>query len=110
MTKFKTLRSLLLVVAVLSLGACTKDITGEPSASSADENVAEKLVFSPENATKGQLLVYFSDEVVSKVENSVLRVTRAGGVATRSGIEDFDGVLDNIGVKSLERLFPRGRA
>ncbi len=106
MTKFKTLRSLLLVVAVLSLGACTKDITGEPSASSADENVAEKLVFSPENAIKGQLLVYFSDDVVSKVENSVLRVTRAGGVATRSGIDDFDGVLDNIGVKSLERLFP----
>lgn len=106
MTKFKTLRSLLLVVAVLSLGACTKDITGEPSASSADENVAGKLVFSPENAIKGQLLVYFSDDVVSKVENSVLLMTRAGGVATRSGIDDFDSVLDNIGVKSLKRLFP----
>ena len=106
MTKFKTLRSLLLVVTVLSLGACTKDITGEPSASSADENVAAKLVFSSENAIKGQLLVYFSDEAVSKVENSVLRVTRAGGVATRSGIDDFDAVLDNVGIKSLVRLFP----
>lgn len=106
MTKFKTLRSLLLVVAVLSLSACTKDFNEEPSASNADENVAAKLVFSPENAIKGQLLVYFSDDAVSKVENSVLRVTRAGGVATRSGIDDFDGVLDNVGVKSLVRLFP----
>ena len=35
-----------------------------------------------------------------------MQVTRSGGVATRSGIADFDAVLGSIGVKALQRLFP----
>jgi subtilisin-like serine proteases len=71
-----------------------------------DEMIASKLVFSSENAVKGELLVYFGENAVSNVETSVMQVTRSGGIATRSGIVDFDTVLDNIGVRALSRLFP----
>ena len=106
MTKFKTIRSLLLAMAVLALGSCTKDTTTESATAGTDDHVAAKLVFSSDNAAKGQLLVYFDEDAVTNVENSVMRVTRAGGVATRSGINDFDAVLSNVGVKSLTRLYP----
>lgn len=94
------------MLAVLLLASCTKDTTGESASVKLDDAVASKLVFTSTNAVDGQLLVYFDDEVVENVENSVQRVTRAGGVATRSGINDFDVVLDNIGVRSLTRLYP----
>lgn len=94
------------MLAVLALASCTKDTTGESASVKLDDAVASKLVFTSTNAVDGQLLVYFDDEVVENVENSVQRVTRAGGVATRSGINDFDVVLDNIGVRSLTRLYP----
>ena len=94
------------MLAVLLLASCTKDTTGESAPVKMEDKVASKLVFTSTNAAKGQLLVYFDSDAVANVENSVLRVTRAGGVATRSGISDFDAVLDNIGVKSLRRLFP----
>lgn len=94
------------MLAVLLLASCTKDTTGESAPVKMEDKVASKLVFTSTNAAKGQLLVYFNSDAVANVENSVLRVTRAGGVATRSGISDFDAVLDNIGVKSLRRLFP----
>lgn len=94
------------MLAVLLLASCTKDTTGESASVKLDDAVVSKLVFTSTNAVDGQLLVYFDDEVVENVENSVQRVTRAGGVATRSGINDFDVVLDNIGVRSLTRLYP----
>lgn len=94
------------MLAVLLLASCTKDTTGESAPDKMEDKVASKLVFTSTNAVDGQLLVYFDDEVVENVENSVQRVTRAGGVATRSGINDFDVVLDNIGVRSLTRLYP----
>ena len=106
MTKFKTIRSLSLMLAVLLLASCTKDTTGESAPVKMEDKVASKLVFTSTNAAKGQLLVYFDEDAVTNVENSVMRVTRAGGVATRSGINDFDAVLTNVGVKSLTRLFP----
>ena len=94
------------MLAVLLLASCTKDTTGESAPVKMEDKVASKLVFTSTNAAKGQLLVYFDSDAVANVENSVLRVTRAGGVATRSGINDFDVVLDNIGVRSLTRLYP----
>ncbi len=106
MTRTKTIWSLLLLSAMLVLGSCTKDATEQAAGNQPDAKTAAKLIFSSENAVKGQLLVYFGEDAVSSVETSVMQVTRAGGVATRSGISDFDAVLGNIGVRALQRLFP----
>ncbi|MDE5623355.1 MAG: S8 family serine peptidase [Alistipes sp.] len=104
MTKMRTFRSLLLAAAILA-GSCAKDETG-PTVPEPVDKIASKLVFSADNALPGELLVCFDDEAAARIETSVGAVTRAGGIATRSGIGDFDAVLDGIGVKSLRRLFP----
>ena len=93
------------MLAVLLLASCTKDTTGESAPVKMEDKVASKLVFTSTNAAKGQLLVYFNSDAVANVENSVLRVTRAGGVATVRASPISTPVLDNIGVKSLRRLF-----
>lgn len=106
MKRTKTLWSLLLLSLALVLGSCAKDATEQATEAGPEAEIASKLIFSPKNAIKGELLVYFGEEAVPSVEKSVMQVTRAGGVATRSGIVDFDAVLGNIGVKALQRLFP----
>lgn len=106
MKRTKTLWSLLLLSLALALGSCAKDATEQATGAGPEAEIASKLIFSPKNAIKGELLVYFGEEVVPSVEKSVMQVTRAGGVATRSGIVDFDAALGNIGVKALQRLFP----
>lgn len=106
MKRTKTLWSLLLLSLALVLGSCAKDATEQATGAGPEAEIASKLIFSPKNAIKGELLVYFGEEAVPSVEKSVMQVTRAGGIATRSGIVDFDAVLGNIGVKALQRLFP----
>ena len=106
MTRTTTLWSLLLLSAALALGSCAKDATEQATGPEPEAKAASKLVFSSENAVKGELLVCFGEEAVAGIESSVMQVTRSGGVATRSGIADFDAVLGNIGVKALQRLFP----
>lgn len=106
MTRTTTLWSLLLLSAALSLGSCTKDATEQATGPEPEAKAASKLVFSSENAVRGELLVCFGEEAVAGIESSVMQVTRSGGVATRSGIADFDAVLGSIGVKALQRLFP----
>lgn len=106
MKRTKTLWSLLLLSLALVLSSCAKDATEQATGAGPEAEIASKLIFSSKNAIKGELLVYFGEEVVPSVEKSVMQVTRAGGVATRSGIVDFDAVLGNIGVKALQRLFP----
>ena len=86
------------------LVSCTDRLAEQETAPVEEPAASEKLVFTPENAVAGKLLVYFSGEAAEKVEHSSL--TRSGGPLTRSGIEEFDRVLENIGVRSLHRVFP----
>ena len=57
MTRTKTIWSLLLLSAMLVLGSCTKDATEQAAVNQPDAKTAAKLIFSSENAVKGQLLV-----------------------------------------------------
>ena len=86
------------------LVSCTDRLAEQKTVPVEEPAASEKLVFTPENAVAGKLLVYFSGEAAEKVEHSSL--TRSGGPLTRSGIEEFDRVLENIGVRSLHRVFP----
>ena len=106
MTRTTPVWSLLLLSAALALGSCTKDATEQATGPEPEAKAASKLVFSSENAVRGELLVCFGEEAVAGIESSVMQVTRSGGVATRSGIADFDAVLGSIRVKALQRLFP----
>lgn len=106
MTKTNLLWRLLILSTTFVLLSCVKDTTDQPAGSDPDDRIESKLIFSSDNAIQGELMVCFSEQAVPGIETSVMPITRSGGVATRSGIDNFDTVLDKIGVKSLERLFP----
>lgn len=99
MTKSKTLLGALILSATIIMSSCVKDATEQIAVD--NDKTASKLVFTSDNAVGGELLVYFDEGAATKVESGV---SRSG--ATRSGIDDFDTVLENIGVKSMQRLFP----
>ena len=108
MTRTTTLWSLLLLSAALALGSCTKDATEQATGPEPEAKAASKLVFSSENAVRGELLVCFGEEAVAGIESSVMQVTRSGGVATRSGIADFDAVLGSVTASVPGRRTERG--
>lgn len=62
----------------------------------------KKIVYGAREAREGTLLVKFSEEAVAKV---AARVTRSEQVATRSGLVDFDAVLDELDARSIEPVF-----
>ncbi len=99
MTKSKTLLGALILSTTIIISSCVKDATEQIAVDNGKN--ASKLVFTSDNAVDGELLVYFDEGAATKVESGV---SRSG--ATRSGIDDFDAVLENIGVKSMQRLFP----
>lgn len=77
MTRTTTLWSLLLLSAALALGSCTKDATEQATGPEPEAKAASKLVFSSENAVRGELLVCFGEEAVAGIESSVMQVTRS---------------------------------
>lgn len=99
MTNSKKLLGALLLSSAIAMSSCVKDATGQIAVD--NDRAASKLVFTSENAVGGELLVYFENEAATRVEAGV---SRSG--ATRSGIAEFDAVLENIGIQSMQRLFP----
>ncbi len=96
---------LLSVSAALALSACSTDTLDEASSVPANSAAAAKLIHSSQSAATGKLLVYFNEEGATSAKGLSLVATRAGEVATRSGIEAFDMVLNQVGVQSIEPLF-----
>lgn len=94
-----TMKKIFLLVTAMAMVACVKDAT---------ENVAvkpamaeSKIIMSDTEYARGQMIVCFDEEAIKCVESGV---SRSGG--TRSGVADFDALLGDIAVESLERLFP----
>lgn len=97
----RIMKRLLLVFASLAFAfACTKD----PSELSGRGEDSSGAVISgnPQVAAKGTLAVKLSPEAAAAV---VAKQTRSEGVATRSGVEDIDAVLEEIGATRFERLW-----
>lgn len=87
MTRTTTLWSLLLLSAALALGSCTKDATEQATGPEPEAKAASKLVFSSENAVRGELLVCFGEEAVAGIESSVMQVTvRAASPPVRASL------------------------
>lgn len=94
------MKRLLLACCLLASFACTKDLTG-PAAEGSDQSEA-LLIGKPSVAAKGTLAVKLTPEAAAAV---MAKQTRSEGVATRSGIDGIDALLDEIGVTRFERLW-----
>ena len=112
MTRTTTLWSLLLLSAALALGSCTKDATEQATGPEPEAKAASKLVFSSENAVRGELLVCFGEEAVAGIESSVMQVTRSGGVATLMGLPEgwTKYGADGVEIRPLQRYKALGNA
>lgn len=89
-----------LVLAAISCTDSFKSGTGYPVPSC----VQKKIIHASDNAGRGRLIVRFGDEALACLEQNI--PTRSGEPLTRSGIGTVDSVLDELGVCSLERVFP----
>lgn len=91
------------------MAACTSDpLEEQPNGNNGnpDTNPIGKIVNTSANAAQGTLLVYFDDKVVDQIENSVTLAAKTRASVTRSGIDNIDVVLNELGVTSLRRVFP----
>lgn len=89
-----------LVLATISCTDSFKSGTGFPVPSC----VQKKIIHASDNAGRGRLIVRFGDEALACLEQNI--PTRSGEPLARSGIGTVDSVLDELGVCSLERVFP----
>lgn len=95
------MKRLLLVLACLAFAfACTKEPSVQPGG--ADDNTGAVISGNPRVAAKGTLAVKLAPETAAAV---VAMQTRSNGSATRSGVEDIDALLDEIGATRFERLW-----
>lgn len=96
---------LLAAGCLFGLCGCVQELSDNDS--QAENSQISKFIFTSENAVSGELMVCFEESATEQIEG-FLKTKAAEGmtVMTRSGIEPFDVVLENIGVKALRRLFP----
>ncbi|MEG0808224.1 MAG: subtilase family N-terminal domain-containing protein, partial [Alistipes sp.] len=96
----------LLIFAVLLAAGCTSEPMTEMLDSTTPPAASQKIINTTAGAAEGSLIVYFDDEAIVPLENSAAEAVKTRSVATRSGINAVDGVLSNLNVTSLRRVFP----
>ncbi|MEG2061932.1 MAG: S8 family serine peptidase [Alistipes sp.] len=92
------MKRLLLACLLLSLFACTKEFS-EDSGRNGDQSESI-VVGAPALAAKGTLAVKLTPEAAQAVTQAQTR----SGEATRSGVENLDAVLTQIGARHFERI------
>ena len=97
---------MLAALCLIALVSCTQELGGGKLPEGNDTELSSKLVFSSKSAVGGELLVCFDGESVNRIEGYVRTRSAEDAVVTRSGLTSVDAVLEEIGVCSLERLFP----
>lgn len=90
----------ILLTLALAVG-CVKDSI---ESISVEQTQSAKIVRMSDNNLTGSLIICFDEQAISRVEGGV---SRSG--ATRSGIESFDSILDQVGGTRMERLFVPNR-
>ncbi len=93
-------RTLLFALSALLCVACTREAESEIGIGESNDAAAAKLIYTSDDAVRGELLVKFDDGAVATLETAVSR-----SAGTRSGIDGVDEVLEGIGIKSIKPLF-----
>lgn len=89
---------LLSATALLLCFGCTRE--AEVGIATPADPAKAKLIYSSDDAVRGELLVKFDEAAVATLDTSVSR-----SLGTRSGIADFDAVLEGIGAREIKPLF-----
>ncbi|MBO7313734.1 MAG: S8 family serine peptidase [Alistipes sp.] len=87
----------LFALAAIFAVSCVQDPVMEESQDQTQVNVAKKIINSPEEAAKGKLVLFVSDELADVWANAE--------VATRSGVESVDAVAVEVGAETIRPVF-----
>lgn len=95
-------KTLLVLILAAALCSCVRDEeTPGPEVPEIPGRAA--IVYTPQNARQGSLIVKFRPSVADSVERAGTR-TRSG--ALTSGLHKMDRVLSGVNVAGMERVFP----
>lgn len=95
------MKKLIYAVLMVAVAACTRDLTTDVTvADGAAEGAASKILFTSDDAARGQIIVCFADAA----DATLSRVATRSG-ATRTGVEGVDAVLTRVGGYSVKPLF-----
>ena len=94
-----------IIYILLSLAAvsCTRALTETESVQAPDSPV---VVNTPEDAIAGELIVKFAPGMTESLDGVAAATKSRASVMTRSGRSSVDAVFEQIGVRSIERVFP----
>lgn len=95
------MKNLVLALSLLLAVGCTADFV---EGAKVEPQQPSKVVRLSDNIASGSLIVCFDEQATTRVEAGV---TRSG--ATRSGIENFDAIMERIGAQRIERVFVSNR-
>ena len=98
---YNYMKKLIVLLSVALCFSCVKDSV--ESVSVCQPELAKVISLSDESV-QGSMIIYFNDEATTRVEAGVSR-----SAATRSGIEEFDAVLEQLGAIRMERVFVANR-
>lgn len=87
----------LFALAAIFAVSCVQDPVMEESQDQTQVNVAKKIINTPEEAAKGKLVLFVSDELADVWANAE--------VATRSGVESVDAVAVEVGAETIRPVF-----
>ena len=92
-------RTKLFILALAGIFAvsCATDNVDNAASTSVDAALLKKFVNTPEEAIKGELIIYVDDATAEQLESAE--------VATRSGVTALDAVLMEIGAENIEQVF-----
>ncbi len=98
------MKQYILLFTVLSLvfASCSKSDLQEELNESIQNKVP--IINVPEGAVKGQLLVKFKSNISTTIQETSLKSGNSKVIS--SGVKNVDQVLEGIGIKQLERVFP----
>ncbi len=77
--------------------SCATDNVDNTASTSVDAALLKKFVNTPEEAIKGELIIYVDDATAEQLEGAEM--------ATRSGVTALDAVLMEIGAENIKQVF-----
>ena len=94
------MKKIFVLLTMALLCACTQDFD-EQSVSVETSPQSKVIRMEGADIVPGTLMVKFNEDVIERVEAGVSR-----SASTRSGIENFDAILEEVGVTKMQRVFP----
>lgn len=88
------------IFTLLLVALCASCVQDNIESITVEQAQSAKIIRLSDNNVGGSMIIYFDEEATTRVEAGVTR-----SASTRSGIDQLDQVLDQIGAVRIERLF-----